>query len=257
MGHLEREIAAPVAEADRIAALVAALPSDTVQAPRILSERIIGRLKEVAASNGGQVPLHGRLFAQWMHHAFPRECPHSHESGTTNPQTPDEWMKAAGQESSKHSEAELLRHVESEEPQQQLQQKRPRAEENREEQEEQELPWSEAEELLVTRTQAPASAQTTGSRTPLVFLLLASFPGILALSSYAIKTRGVPEDDGPLKPGLRGKGFDWTPIAFFVLSIVVLLLDLMDTMVFGGALLGGCVMLSLPKGLPQRPKKCA
>ncbi|CAJ1431803.1 unnamed protein product [Effrenium voratum] len=33
---------------------------------------------------------------RWMHHAFPRECPYPHEAGTTNPQTPDEWMKSNG-----------------------------------------------------------------------------------------------------------------------------------------------------------------
>ena len=26
--------------------------------------------------NGGEVPLHGLLFAQWLHYAFPNECPH-------------------------------------------------------------------------------------------------------------------------------------------------------------------------------------
>ena len=29
-----------------------------------------------------EVPLHGRLFAQWMHYAFPRHCPFPHVSGT-------------------------------------------------------------------------------------------------------------------------------------------------------------------------------
>ncbi|CAE7211809.1 unnamed protein product [Symbiodinium sp. CCMP2592] len=29
-----------------------------------------------------EVPLHGRLFAQWLHHAFPRDCPFPHVSGT-------------------------------------------------------------------------------------------------------------------------------------------------------------------------------
>jgi hypothetical protein len=43
------------------------------------------RLDEVAAHHGGLVPLHGRLFAQWMHYAYPRECPYPHVSGTTSP----------------------------------------------------------------------------------------------------------------------------------------------------------------------------
>lgn len=49
------------------------MASDTVAAPRELSEGLRVRLQEVAALHGGKVPIHGRLFAQWMHHAFPRE----------------------------------------------------------------------------------------------------------------------------------------------------------------------------------------
>merc|ERR1719362_238558 len=56
-----------------------------VQAPRNLSAAQLGRLDEIAAVHGGRVPLHGRLFAQWMHHAYPRECRFPHESGTTSP----------------------------------------------------------------------------------------------------------------------------------------------------------------------------
>ena len=33
------------------------------------------------------MPLHGRLFAQWMHHAFPRHCPFPHVSGTAERQS--------------------------------------------------------------------------------------------------------------------------------------------------------------------------
>jgi len=63
-----------------------------------LSSTLLGRLDEAAAAHGGTVQLHGRLFGQWMHHAFPRECPFPHVSGAINPQTPDEWMSAEGQE---------------------------------------------------------------------------------------------------------------------------------------------------------------
>merc|ERR1719387_1760329 len=31
-------------------------------------------LGHIEAGHGGRIPLHGRLFSQWMHHAFPREC---------------------------------------------------------------------------------------------------------------------------------------------------------------------------------------
>eukprot|EP00746_Dinoflagellata_sp_MGD_P010092 gnl/MRDRNA2_/MRDRNA2_120746_c0_seq1.p1 gnl/MRDRNA2_/MRDRNA2_120746_c0~~gnl/MRDRNA2_/MRDRNA2_120746_c0_seq1.p1 ORF type:complete len:604 (+),score=112.67 gnl/MRDRNA2_/MRDRNA2_120746_c0_seq1:110-1921(+) len=55
------------------------------------------RLQEIAAQHeDGLVPLHGRLFAQWLHYAFPRECPYPHEVGTLNPMTPAEFIEAAG-----------------------------------------------------------------------------------------------------------------------------------------------------------------
>merc|ERR1719476_300206 len=92
MGSLERSIAAPTASVDRIAGLVAQLHSDTVDAPRNLSTSLISRLQEIADHHDGVVPLHGRLFAQWMHHAYPLECPFPHMSGTTSPLTPDEWL---------------------------------------------------------------------------------------------------------------------------------------------------------------------
>jgi len=106
MGYLEREISAPAADADRIAQLVMDLPSETVAAPRTISAALLHRLHQVAASNGGHVPLHGRLFAQWMHHAYPRECPYPHQSAS-NPQTADEWMKESGHTSSEASEDDI------------------------------------------------------------------------------------------------------------------------------------------------------
>jgi len=56
----------------------------------------MNRLQEIADHHDGQVPLHGRLFAQWMHHVYPLECAFPHTSGTTSPLSPDEWMDATG-----------------------------------------------------------------------------------------------------------------------------------------------------------------
>jgi len=98
LSHLESAIAAPVATPTRIAELVEALPSDTVVAPRNLTDALMSRLGEIADRHDGRVPLHGRLFAQWMHHAYPLECPYPHASGTYRPETQDEWMEKTGAE---------------------------------------------------------------------------------------------------------------------------------------------------------------
>lgn len=104
MAHLERKIEAHEAPASRILELVGSLPSATVAAPRELSKELRDRLEDVADHHAGMVPLHGRLFAQWLHHAFPHECPYPHASGKTNPMTPSEWMEAKGQETTATAE---------------------------------------------------------------------------------------------------------------------------------------------------------
>merc|ERR1719384_1558468 len=96
LSQLERGVAAPTASPALLAELVGRLHSDTIDAPRNLSASLVLRLSEIADHHGGTVPLHGRLFAQWMHHAFPLECPYPHAAGTTTPLTPDEWMDEAG-----------------------------------------------------------------------------------------------------------------------------------------------------------------
>merc|ERR1719343_1930327 len=141
MGALEAEIAEPLASPEKIAELVSTLSSDTVRAPRNLSTTLIQRLHQVASANGGRIPLHGRLFAQWMHHAFPRECPYPHVGGT-NPETPDEWMQRTGHGSTQASEEEMMTsHLNSQGVTKSL--TKPDDSSN------QELPWADEEELLV------------------------------------------------------------------------------------------------------------
>mmetsp|Transcript_114003 Transcript_114003/g.226841 ORF Transcript_114003/g.226841 Transcript_114003/m.226841 type:complete len:608 (+) Transcript_114003:107-1930(+) len=140
MLHLEGVIAAPKAEPERIAQLVAALPSDSVAAPRKLPTALLGRLQDVAVQHGGMVPLHGRLFAQWMHHAYPRECPFPHQTGTVSPLTPNEWMREAGQENAKASAEEMQTQVASDT----CSGTGPCSEAR-------DLPWSSTEELFVSQ----------------------------------------------------------------------------------------------------------
>jgi len=95
MGHLEAELASDGADPEEIAALIGQLPSESVEAPRTLPQSLLSRLDEIAVHHGGRVPIHGRLFAQWMHHAYPLECPYPHEQGLS-PQTSAEWKSVAG-----------------------------------------------------------------------------------------------------------------------------------------------------------------
>eukprot|EP00929_Paragymnodinium_shiwhaense_P078920 TRINITY_DN4095_c0_g1_i2.p1 TRINITY_DN4095_c0_g1~~TRINITY_DN4095_c0_g1_i2.p1 ORF type:complete len:514 (-),score=128.68 TRINITY_DN4095_c0_g1_i2:246-1787(-) len=93
LAHLEKALKAPTATPAHIAEVVSHMSSDTVKAPRQLSGVLLERLHKAAHAHSGQVAIHGRLFAQWMHHAFPRECPFPQEAGKSRPISPDEWTK--------------------------------------------------------------------------------------------------------------------------------------------------------------------
>mmetsp|Transcript_89513 Transcript_89513/g.187009 ORF Transcript_89513/g.187009 Transcript_89513/m.187009 type:complete len:560 (-) Transcript_89513:213-1892(-) len=88
---IETSIAAPSATPEQISDIVSNLASPIVAAGRVLPDLLMNRLQSIAASNDGQVPLFGRMFAQWMHHAFPNECTYPHLAGATKPVNIFEW----------------------------------------------------------------------------------------------------------------------------------------------------------------------
>mmetsp|Transcript_151300 Transcript_151300/g.275300 ORF Transcript_151300/g.275300 Transcript_151300/m.275300 type:complete len:564 (-) Transcript_151300:131-1822(-) len=94
LGEIEAAIGAPLASVSDLLPVVGNMTSQTTldddESPH-LGERLIGQLEEVAKTHGGMVPLHGRLFAQWLHYVFPRECPFPHKSGMVTSVTPDEY----------------------------------------------------------------------------------------------------------------------------------------------------------------------
>jgi len=151
LSHLEQELASPEATTTQIIRIVSSLSSTSVVGPRKLSFALLGRLGEVAAEHGGKVPLHGRLFAQWMHHAFPRECPYPHVAGTINSQTPDEWLQDNG-DIGLATKEEMLGHIERAESKLAVQD----ASIENSEFEEPSLPWAPEEELLIA---SPPSMQ--------------------------------------------------------------------------------------------------
>jgi len=170
LSHLEREIAGPEASSTQIARIVANLPSSTVAAPRALSATLLTRLGEIAAENDGMIPLHGRLFAQWMHHAFPQECNYPHVAGTTNPQLPD---KFAGENGAHHlaTNEEMSGHVEK------AKTGNPTQADN-EELEIVPLPWAPQEELLV-----PSQRKAKSSTLRNVALFTAMVGAVYGLAS--------------------------------------------------------------------------
>jgi len=256
MGHLERELATPTAAPERILALVSELASDTVNASRVLPEPLVQRLHQIAVRHGGQVPLHGRLFAQWMHHAYPRECPFPHEGGV-NPLTPDEWMQEAGlQGEARITEDEVRQilgscansgadglpcHAGSSTA------------------ESAELPWSDMEVLLTNKPSREAAPRPWVVLAK-VSLLLALLPltGLCASgqpkSSSALAGGVDPEDledtDGELqKPGRVPQRLQQFKVLLVLVVVGGLLeaLGLLDRFSFGCTLVGGLLLnLALP-----------
>jgi len=180
MGRIEEHIAAPEAPVERVASIVAKLPSSSVIAPRLLPSVLLDRLNAIAEAHYGTVPIHGRLFAQWMHHAFPRECQYPHLSGTTNPQAADDFedkghkSTASVDEMRQHVSTASVKDSSTETP----------------EVSEIEVPWSLEEELLVVRTSPPlqsaASTWTPTLRNLIMFSLLASVSiGLVRMFKFA------------------------------------------------------------------------
>jgi len=164
MGTLEREVAAPTATPEQIIEVVTTLSSDTVIAPRELSEALSDRLREVARTHGGKVHLHSRLFSQWMHHAYPYECPYPHEAGAIKPQTADDWVKSTGQGSASASAEDMKRIVDDACPVS--------------EHDHVELPWTHADAVLGAQVSQPS-----GGRLWVVVFMITSCGAMIALVS--------------------------------------------------------------------------
>lgn len=143
--HVEKSLEKPDVSPQEIAAVISDLPSSTVSAPRNLSRILLQRLEAVAAINHGTIHLHSRLFSQWMHHAYPRECPYPHLSGTTHPLTSEQWLQATGERALATKE-EMQYHA-SDASWRQVQESGDKIT-GEEDRGEELLPWSDEEELL-------------------------------------------------------------------------------------------------------------
>jgi len=241
LGFLEKQIGAPTAELQTIAELVFQLPSNTVSAPRNLSTALMDRLYQVARENYGRIPLHGRLFAQWMHHAFPRECPYPHEAGTTSPQTPDEWMEETGQETTA-SQEEMLEHVAKDVCASGVAQLGSACSEETEE-----LPWSNAEELLAVGPEPSARKEEdvpadAGER------LLSQRVGLMTVVGIAFLVTGG--------KNILGAPAHWVQVQ---LTLAVLLLlyvsGLLDNIMLLLAFCGGLGMLAVRQLAARQVRK--
>eukprot|EP00931_Biecheleriopsis_adriatica_P092942 TRINITY_DN666_c0_g1_i1.p1 TRINITY_DN666_c0_g1~~TRINITY_DN666_c0_g1_i1.p1 ORF type:complete len:556 (-),score=106.15 TRINITY_DN666_c0_g1_i1:81-1748(-) len=125
MAQLEAEVRAPTANPDYLLSLAGNLSSTFIKAPRVLPDKLQKKMHSIADHHGGMVPLHSRLFSQWLHHAFPLECPFpqinqesavlmpSHWQGTSSMSSEQErkkYMELVKEKGEDYCEAEMLWH---------------------------------------------------------------------------------------------------------------------------------------------------
>merc|ERR1719203_684527 len=84
MAYFEARLASPHASVRDILRLVVTSTrklniSISISTSPSLSPRDM--LENIAAKHDGSIPLHGRLFAQWMHHMYPAQCAYPHRAG--------------------------------------------------------------------------------------------------------------------------------------------------------------------------------
>lgn len=87
VGQVEVAVGAPVATVTELLRVVGDLTNGDDEAAKI-DDAMRDQLRRIASMHGGQVPLHGRLFAQWLHYAFPRDCAFPHKAGAAATRTP-------------------------------------------------------------------------------------------------------------------------------------------------------------------------
>jgi len=181
LGHVEEAVRGPSATPSHLAMVVSGLHSDTVHAPRNLSSALLNKLGQIAELHGGQVPLHGRLFAQWMHHAYPRECSFPHVIGASNRMSPSEWMDMHDIDSAEASEQEMASHVRTGDIDAMTPEIKREA-----------LPWTMTEELVaghVALVEAPSTLSSRGLRVILAALVVLSMIAPMTRSWIAVSPK--------------------------------------------------------------------
>jgi len=180
MDSIEQQVGSATATTGQIADIVTKLSTSSVAPRPVLPQGLLTRLSEIAEIHDGVVPLHGRLFAQWMHHAFPMECIYPHEQGAINPQTPSEWLNETGL-SLHATEQEILKHLEDEAcplsgcP----------------EETDSELPWSTNEELLIWNKEVGSKARKGKSRLGQRLLVTLCLAAALACAWYFVDGQAI------------------------------------------------------------------
>jgi hypothetical protein len=162
------------------------------------------RLNDLARHHNGRVPLHGRLFAQWMHFVHPRDCTYPHLSGTTYKKSLDDWEKDLGKSSG-------LTMSELQNVTQQLSERAaPPSESHHMEHEHTDNMWTMEEELFVERpsaVDAAADAAVVGYSGPAKTVFCVAALGVLGVMATLVSP------DASAKKPRRSSNYDAVALA--------------------------------------------
>jgi hypothetical protein len=156
LGEVEIAIGAPSAPPRDVLRVVRTIysPSSENDKPPALKGALTNQLEKLGALHGGMVPLHGRLFAQWLHYAYPRECAFPHKAGTHKTQTPSEYG-----EKYVATDAEMRMHASTATSEKKAHVTSDSSTDEEEEEEEEESwtsqQWSDEDEVLLATSSAP------------------------------------------------------------------------------------------------------
>eukprot|EP00927_Polykrikos_kofoidii_P081141 TRINITY_DN782_c0_g1_i7.p1 TRINITY_DN782_c0_g1~~TRINITY_DN782_c0_g1_i7.p1 ORF type:complete len:419 (-),score=67.42 TRINITY_DN782_c0_g1_i7:36-1271(-) len=90
LNEIEDAVGGPLAQPEQIIPLIGNM-TGIDEEPTKLDAKLRDQLQRIADTHGGKVPLHGRLFTQWLHYVFPRECQFPHKTGSHTAHTPFQY----------------------------------------------------------------------------------------------------------------------------------------------------------------------
>jgi hypothetical protein len=86
MTELEHHVSDSAASPEKLLDVIGRLSDE------VLPSGLESKLEAIAAHHDGKVPLHGRLFAQWLHFALPQECPYPSVVQSATALTASAWL---------------------------------------------------------------------------------------------------------------------------------------------------------------------
>jgi len=108
MGEVEHMVQAPTASPQTLLGIVRNLSLINSDGEQAVTSELEAKLHVVAERHAGAVPLHGRLFAQWMHFAFPLECPYPHVLEDSMSLSPLSWKSKQSYTSTEEQRQKIM-----------------------------------------------------------------------------------------------------------------------------------------------------